>query len=125
MRSLLKFNETTRIIERLISVGVDREQAKDVALSMVAADIYGVTTHGSEMLENHVKKIVSGGYNLMPNIKIVKQTPSFAVIDGDNSIGPVSATFCMNYAIERAKDVGLFTVFAKNNNTLVLHSIIQ
>ncbi len=54
----------------------------------------------------------------MPNIKIVKQTPSFAVIDGDNSIGPVSATFCMNYAIERAKDVGLFTVFAKNNNTL-------
>ncbi len=57
MRGLLKFNETTRIIERLISVGVDREQAKDVALSMVAADIYGVTTHGSEMLENHVKKL--------------------------------------------------------------------
>ena len=118
MLELIHLDITKKIVERLVSVGVDVSQAQDFALSMVVADVYGVKTHGSEMLESHVKKILANGYNLTPNITVVKETPSFAVIDGDNAIGPVSATFCMNYAIKKSKEVGMFTVFARNNNTL-------
>ena len=70
------------------------------------------------MLPAHVDKVKRGGYNLNPSLKIVRQSPAFAVVDGDNGFGPVSADYCMNLAVERAKKVGVFQVFSKNNNTV-------
>lgn len=32
-------------------------------------------------------------------------------------MGPVSADYCMRYAIQKSSDSGLFTVFSRNNNT--------
>ena len=49
--------------------------------------------------------------------KVIRETCAFAVIDGDNALGPVSATYSTNYAIEKCKESGIFTVFSRNNNT--------
>ena len=105
------------IIETLIMNGVSQTDGELIADVMVTADSFGVISHGSKMLDAHIQKLKNDGYNLSPNFNIIRETPAFSVIDGDNSFGFVSADFCMKYAIEKAKTVGMFCVFSKNNNT--------
>lgn len=63
-------------------------------------------------------RINRGGYNLKPSLDIVRQTSAFVIVDGDNGLGPVVADYCMKLAVEKAKNVGVFHVFSKNNNTV-------
>ena len=111
--------EKTDILNRLIEVGVPNNQAEVVADCFATADEYGVTSHGINVLPSHIDKVLNpnGGYNLTPSLEIIRETPSFAVIDGDNAMGPVVADYCMNYAVEKAREVGVFHVFSRNNNT--------
>ena len=51
-----------------------------------------------------------------PNIKIVHETPSTAVVDGDAGLGLVIAPFAMQVAIDKAKNVGTGWVSVTNSN---------
>ncbi len=104
-------------ILRLVQCGVLEEHAEILTDCLLVSDLYGVTSHGLNMLDAHIEKIKQGGYNLSPKMKVIRQTSSFAVVDGDNAPGPVSAMFCTKYGIEKCKDAGVFTVFSRNNNT--------
>lgn len=110
--------EKLEIIHKLSALNVDEEQSEIIADCMAVADEWGVTSHGVRILSAHIDKIIRGGYNLNPKFKFIRHTPAFALIDGDNAFGPVSANFCMNLAIENAKKVGIFQVFSRNNNTV-------
>lgn len=105
------------IKDTLVSNGVRKNEAETIADCLVTADEYGVTSHGTAMLQSHIDRIKRGGYNLKPNIKVIKGTATFALVDGDNAIGPVSAMFCLDYAMAKCRESGVFTVFARNNNT--------
>ena len=111
-------NRKKEALEALTEHGVSKNHAEIVADCFVTADLYGVTSHGVSILPSHIQRIERGGYNLNPDIKVIKETAAFAVIDGDNAMGPVSAMFCMDYAVERCRSSGVFTVFSRNNNTL-------
>ncbi|MBO5339808.1 MAG: Ldh family oxidoreductase [Oscillospiraceae bacterium] len=109
--------EKQATLEKLKKCGVPVEQAEKAADVMTTADVYGVTTHGTNTLNAHLDRIKRGGYNLRPDFEIQRQTAAFAVVDGDNALGFVSADHCMQLAVEKAKEVGVFHVFSKNNNT--------
>lgn len=111
------FEEKEDIMCQLISAGLPEWQAKIAAECWTVADIYGVKTHGKAMLPAHIKKIEKNEYNLFPNIQVIRETAAFAIIDGDNALGPVSAKKCMDYAIKKCSESGVFTVFSRNNNT--------
>ena len=102
---------------KLVSNGVNEAQAEILADCLVTADEYGVTSHGTAVLQSHIDRIMRGGYNLSPDLKVIKETSAFALVDGDNAIGPVSAMFCLDYALRKCRESGVFTVFARNNNT--------
>lgn len=106
------------IINRLVQNGVPESQAEIIADVMNTADAYGVTSHGSSILDSHIDRLNRGGYNLSPKFNVIKETAAFAVINGDNAFGFVSADYCMKYAVEKAKISGIFQVFSRNNNTL-------
>jgi (2R)-3-sulfolactate dehydrogenase (NADP+) len=112
------FEDKKKKIEiELVSNGLPLEQAELVADCFATADLYGVTSHGAAVLPAHLQRIKQGGYNLAPVFNTIHETPSFAVIDGDNAMGPVSADYCMKYAVNKCKESGMFTVFSRNNNT--------
>lgn len=116
--SEFNFNEKKYDVKAaLLNNGVQDAHAEIFADCLVTADLYGVTSHGTAILPSHIQRIERGGYNLNPDIKVIKETAAFAVIDGDNSMGPVSAKFCMDYAVEKCRSSGVFTVFGRNNNT--------
>lgn len=116
--SKISFAQIKNVAKKdLIAAGLDEKQADTVADCFATADVYGVTSHGCAMIPAHVQRIVRGGYNCKPNCKVLRQTASFAVVDGDNAIGPVSAMYCLEIGVQEAKKVGVFNVFSKNNNT--------
>lgn len=92
------------------------EDADILVESMLAADISGVSTHGIKMLPAYIEKIDRGEF-LTGHVKILKQTPAFTTVDAGNTIGAISATKCVEIAIEEARESGVHYVFSKNANT--------
>ncbi|MBO4950854.1 MAG: Ldh family oxidoreductase [Clostridia bacterium] len=101
----------------LLQSGLEDNSAEVFAEYMTQVELYGVKSHGLKTLKAHLKKIESGGYNLTPSFQVKKETSAFAVIDGDNAIGMLSGIHCVDYAVKKAKESGVFTTFSFNNNT--------
>lgn len=58
-----------------------------------------------------------GGFiNPKPNLRIVKETPATALIDGGNNLGQVVGCRAMETAIQKAKAVGVSFVSVRNSN---------
>lgn len=105
---------TNKILQKY---NVKKNQSEIIANNLVLSDAYGIHTHGLSVLKGHIQRIIRGGYNLVEEPIIVKQTPSFAVVDGNNTIGLYSAQMCMNLALEKCQDSGIYFVFSQHSNT--------
>jgi LDH2 family malate/lactate/ureidoglycolate dehydrogenase len=92
------------------------EDARMAAKVLCLADLRGVDSHGVARLSGYVRLWEQGRLNANPNIHIVHETPSTAVIDGDAGAGLVVAPRAMQIAIEKAKNVGTGWVAVKNSN---------
>lgn len=99
----------------LAEMGFLPEDAKQCATVFLAAEIRGHATHGVVRLGDYYKLWKAGRINTRPNIKIVHETPSTAVVDGDNTLGMIPAKFSMELAIQKAEKVGTGWVSARNS----------
>jgi LDH2 family malate/lactate/ureidoglycolate dehydrogenase len=93
--------------------------ASDAALAtkvLLSADLRGIDSHGIARLVGYVRLWEIGRINATPNIKIVHETPSTAVIDGDRGLGLIVAPRAMDIAMEKARQVGTGWVSVKNSN---------
>lgn len=93
--------------------------ASDAALAakvLLSADVRGVDSHGVARLSGYVRLWEAGRINATPNIQIVHETPSTAVVDGDAGLGLVVAPFAMQVAIDKAKIAGTGWVAVRNSN---------
>lgn len=99
-----------------LKIGCSEKDAKTAADSLLSADMRGVDSHGVARLSGYVRLWEAKGVNAKPVIKIVHETPSTAVVDGDSGLGLVVAPFAMNVAIEKAKNFGTGWVSVKNSN---------
>ncbi len=91
----------------------DAQLAADVLLS---ADLRGVDSHGVARLPGYVRLYDLGRLNPQPDIRVVHETPSTAVIDGDRGLGLVVGPWAMRVAIEKAKTAGTGWVAVRNSN---------
>jgi L-2-hydroxycarboxylate dehydrogenase (NAD+) len=98
------------------SIGCSDEHAKIATTGLIAADIRGIDSHGVARLTGYVRLWEAGRVNANPDIKIVHETPSTAVVDGDAGLGLVVAPFAMQVAINKAKNVGTGWVSVRNSN---------
>ncbi len=107
------FKFTRSVFTKMGCNAVDSNLATEVLLN---ADIRGIDSHGVARLIGYVRLWKAGRINPTPNIKIVHETPSTAVVDGDAGLGLVVAPYAMKIAIEKAKNVGTGWVSVKNSN---------
>ena len=102
-----------------IKCGVPESEARLGADVLIFADESGIDTHGvSNMLRAYVSMYTSGNMNPDPQIKIVKETPSTATVDGDGGLGCMVAPKAMDIAIEKARAVGTGVVAVRNSGHL-------
>ena len=99
-----------------VAMGNSESDAAITAKSLCLADLRGVDSHGVARLSNYVRLWEKGRLNANPNIKIVHETPSTAVVDGDAGAGLLVAPKAMAIAMEKARNVGTGWVAVKNTN---------
>jgi len=97
-------------------MGCSDEHANTASIGLIAADLRGIDSHGVARLSGYIRLWEANRINATPDIQIVHQTPSTAVVDGDAGLGLVIAPFAMQVAIEKAKNVGTGWVSVRNTN---------
>ncbi|MBN2485238.1 MAG: Ldh family oxidoreductase [Bacteroidales bacterium] len=102
--------------EVFIKMGCSRADAEKAAKVFLAAELRGLASHGMIRIKDYYQLWEAKRINTRPNIKIVHETPSTAVVDGDGAIGMIAATRSMEIAIEKAEKVGTGWVSTKGSN---------
>jgi LDH2 family malate/lactate/ureidoglycolate dehydrogenase len=97
-------------------IGCPDEDAATAALALLSADLRGIDSHGVARLSGYVRLWEVKRVNATPKIKVIHETASTAVVDGDSGLGLVVAPFAMKIAIEKAKQVGTGWVSVQNSN---------
>ena len=97
-------------------IGCPDEDAATAASALLSADLRGVDSHGVARLSGYVRLWEVKRVNATPKIKVIHETASTAVVDGDSGLGLVVAPFAMQIAIEKAKQVGTGWVSVQNSN---------
>jgi LDH2 family malate/lactate/ureidoglycolate dehydrogenase len=83
---------------------------------MVEADLRGSDTHGVIRLPLYIRRIRAGGIKATPDIRVISDRPSAALLDGDNGMGHLVMRRAAEIAIEKAKTTGIGWVGARMSN---------
>jgi L-2-hydroxycarboxylate dehydrogenase (NAD+) len=97
-------------------IGCNEADALIAARALLSADLRGIDSHGVARLSGYIRLWEAKRVNANPGIKIVHETPSTAVVDGDSGLGLVVAPYAMQVAIDKAKLVGTGWVSVSNSN---------
>ena len=98
------------------AIGCNDSDATTATKALLAADIRGIDSHGVARLSGYVRLWEAKRINATPQIKVVHETPSTAVVDGDSGLGLVVAPYAMQVAIGKAKNAGTGWVSVRNTN---------
>jgi LDH2 family malate/lactate/ureidoglycolate dehydrogenase len=109
-----QLTDYTRAI--FLRIGCPVEDAMLATRALLSADLRGIDSHGVARLSGYVRLWEAGRVNAQPNIRVIHETPSTAVVDGDSGLGLVVAAKAMQIAIEKAKQVGTGWVSVQNSN---------
>jgi L-2-hydroxycarboxylate dehydrogenase (NAD+) len=107
------FNFTKSVFQK---IGCSQAHADTATKTLLSADLRGIDSHGVARLSGYVRLWEAKRINATPDIKIIHETPSTAVVDGDSGLGLVIAPFAMQIAMEKAKQVGTGWVSVQNSN---------
>ena len=95
---------------------VPEEDAQICTDVLLDADYKGIDSHGANRLKPiYIKRIKANIQSPVTNWKIVKETPTTAVIDGGDGMGQVVSHHAMKLAIKKAKEYGMGMVVVRNS----------
>jgi LDH2 family malate/lactate/ureidoglycolate dehydrogenase len=103
-------------LEIFKKIGCPEPQAQLATEVLLQADLRGIDSHGIARLSGYVRLWEAARVNPNPDIRIVHETPSTAVVDGDSGLGLVVAPKAMAIAIEKARVAGTGWVSVRNSN---------
>ena len=104
------------IAQAFLTQGLSQGHADQVATLMADADLQGSDGHGVIRLPQYIRRIRAGGINIHPQIKVVRERPSMAVVDGDNGMGHLVVSHAAQIAIDKARETGVAWVGTRYSN---------
>ncbi len=102
--------------EIFTKIGCSTAHAALATKALLAADLRGIDSHGIARLSGYVRLWEVERVNAAPSIRLLHETPSTTVMDGDRGLGLVIAQEAMQVAIQKAKQVGTGWVSVQNSN---------
>jgi LDH2 family malate/lactate/ureidoglycolate dehydrogenase len=106
-------NFTTNVF---LKMGCSKKQSEIIADVFLAAELRDHASHGMIRIKDYFELWKAGRINVNPNVRIIHESPSTAVVDGDNAVGMVAARRSMEIAIGKAEKAGTGWVAARNSN---------
>jgi len=113
-------NLTDVYIKIAEALGAPPDEAKVFADCMVRADLRGMFTQGASMIPYSVWMVEERLMNFGVPFEVLKDEPGLALVDGHHGVGAVMATRGMDLAIEKAKNVGVGTVWIRNGGDFMM-----
>jgi L-2-hydroxycarboxylate dehydrogenase (NAD+) len=104
------------IQEALIKLGLPDSDAITVARLMAEADLQGSDGHGVTRLPQYARRIKAGGFNVRPNIQLVREQAGTALLNGDNGMGHLVMKRAAEIAIDKARSTGIAWVSSQFSN---------
>jgi LDH2 family malate/lactate/ureidoglycolate dehydrogenase len=96
--------------------GMVGEQVEITAQNLLWADLRGIDSHGAALLPLYNDFRRGGKLTLNPEIKLVRETPATALLDGGGGLGHYPSVQAMNKAIEKCARAGIGSVAVRNSN---------
>ena len=109
----------TNILQELTSVltteGAPFDVAESISYALLLSEMSGESAHGLRIFNKYRDLL----HNLDANSKIelLKETSSFSVVDSAFLPGLYTAKYCMQVAIDKARENGMYAVLARHANT--------
>lgn len=104
------------IVRTFLHFDVPPEDARLASEVLAASDLRGIESHGVARLHTYFDMLTLGRINPRPQLKIIRQTPSTATVDGDNGLGLVVGPKANQISMEKAHQVGSGWVSVCNTN---------
>ncbi|MBN2393118.1 MAG: Ldh family oxidoreductase [Anaerolineae bacterium] len=83
--------------------GVPQATAAQVTHSLVENNLTGHDSHGVLRITYYVRDLLNGKINPNAQIKVIRETPTTALLDGDAIFGILGVRHAMNVAMEKAR----------------------
>lgn len=103
-------------VQAFRAAGLGEGEAALVSRNLMEAELRGIGSHGVMRLSTYLRKMKEGGFNLKPEIRILRERAGTALIDGDAGLGAVVGERAMKICIEKARDAGIAAVSVRNGN---------
>src|SRR5476651_1270835 len=104
------------IARAFVAIGISAPEAASIAELMTRADVNGADGHGVFRLPQYIRRIKGGAVNIKPEIRLERDAPGMALVDGDNGMGHLVMRIATEKAIEKAKTAGTAWVGVKASN---------
>ncbi len=102
--------------DAFIGVGVPEEDAEIVVDVLLESDRRGIESHGCNRFKPfYIDRIRAGIQNPVTNFEIIRETPTTAVVDGNDGMGQVIGCKAMSIAVEKAKQYGMGMIAVRNS----------
>jgi LDH2 family malate/lactate/ureidoglycolate dehydrogenase len=100
----------------LQAAGVDEQEGRVVADSLVTANMRGIDSHGITRLPLYIERLEAGLIARRTMVERVRQVPGACVLDAHNGWGAVAGLAGMREAIDRARQVGTGVAVVRHSN---------
>ena len=94
--------------------GLDRDHAHLISRLLVNSDLRGVRSHGTRQVNGYCSAFEDRKLNPAPAIRVIHETPTAVVVDGDVTLGYWPMVDATNKAIEKAKALGMGMGLVRN-----------
>jgi len=91
----------------LQGMAVSSADAEVVSEALIDAELRGLDTHGAVRLPQYVTLIKQGNINPRPEIKVINESFSHALVDNGYGLGFLGSVKAMNLCIAKAKQAGI------------------
>ena len=104
-------------VEKIFRVfGHDVEDAKLATKALIAADLWGIPSHGVQRLSYYAAKYKNNKINPNASFKTINETPSTLTLDANGGLGLIVGQQAIKLAINKAKKYGTCWVAIRNSS---------
>jgi LDH2 family malate/lactate/ureidoglycolate dehydrogenase len=96
--------------------GMSDEHIDTTVKFMLWADLSGIDSHGAGMLQLYSRLREQGKLTFRPEIRVVRDNPATALVDGGGGLGHVPSALAMDLACDKAGTLGVGVAAVRNSH---------
>jgi L-2-hydroxycarboxylate dehydrogenase (NAD+) len=117
---VVEFGAVRTCLEQILEAdGMSRDHAIETAEVLLDAELRGYGDHGVWFLGEIHKWLKSGALNPSPNIRVLRETDSALLLDGDKGCGVAASYQAMRWCVEKAAAHGFATAGIQNSGHFI------